>query len=301
MRIFKCIIIFTSLILLASCSNSREVKNRRTVAERKEQYRLDSLALKIAVMPTLDCLPLYVAYDEDLFKSQDVDVRLRQYSSQMDCDTAIMRGRVRLSVTDKLRASRMIRQGLSLQYLTETNAYWQLYSNRTARIKRLNQLGDKMLAMTRYSATDYLTDTVLDTVKTKAQVFRIQINDVNLRLKMLLNNEMDALWLPEPQATTARIHQNPLLADSRNSQDNFGVLVSLSNVNRNSYRRKQLVSFIKAYNMACDSINKYGLQYYSSIIIKYCNTDQRTVNALPKLMYDKVAPVTVSAKFVNKY
>ena len=37
------------------------------------------------------------------------------------------------------------------------------------------------------------------------EVFKVQINDVALRLQMLLNNEMDAMLLTEPQATTARI------------------------------------------------------------------------------------------------
>uniref|UniRef100_A0AB33J571 SsuA/THI5-like domain-containing protein n=1 Tax=Prevotella sp. GTC17259 TaxID=3236795 RepID=A0AB33J571_9BACT len=301
MRIFKCVTIFLIVLALASCSKARESQNRQSVAERREQLRLDSLALKVAVMPTLDCLPLYVAYEEELFKDQDVDVHLKLYSSQMDCDTAMIRKRVELSFTDKLRASRMIRLGTPLQYLTETNAYWQLYSNRTVRIKRLNQLGDKMVAMSRYSVTDYLTDAFLDTVKTKAQVFRIQINHVNLRLKMLLNNEMDALWLPEPQATTARINKNQLLADSRSSGDKFGVIVVAGSVNKDSRRKKQLTSFVKAYNMACDSINKYGLQHYSTAIKKYCDTDDRTIKALPRLVYTKVAPVVVASKLVNKY
>ena len=59
-----------------------------------------------------------------------------------------------------------------------------------------------MLAMTRYSATDLLADYAVDSAKLKSeQVFKIQVNDVNIRLKMLLNNEIDAVLLTEPQAT----------------------------------------------------------------------------------------------------
>ena len=88
----------------------------------------------------------------------------------MDCDTALLNRRVEGSISDLVRTERMKKRGLQLDYLTATNAYWQLYSNRKARLKHLNQLGDKMIAMTRFSATDYLTDLTLDTVKTRARV-----------------------------------------------------------------------------------------------------------------------------------
>ena len=49
-----------------------------------------------------------------------------------------------------------------------------------------------MIAITRYSATDYLATLAIDSVHPKYDVYRVQINDVNIRLKMLLNNE----WMP---------------------------------------------------------------------------------------------------------
>ena len=70
-------------------------------------------------------------------------------------------------------------------------------------------MDDKMVAMTRYSVTDLLSDMVVDSAKLKPErVFRIQINDVNVRLKMLENNEMDALLMTEPYATQAILAKN---------------------------------------------------------------------------------------------
>ncbi|MDD2219578.1 MAG: hypothetical protein PHS63_05775, partial [Desulfoplanes sp.] len=51
-----------------------------------------------------------------------------------------------------------------------------------------------------------------------------QINDVNIRLKMLVNNEMDAIVIPEPQATTARLLKNSVLMDSRDKDFHSGVI-----------------------------------------------------------------------------
>ena len=279
------ILLLLGVSLLFACGKSYEEQKRITRAERLRLAREDSLALKVAVMPTLDCLPVYLMKEGMLYDSTKLDLRLRVFASQMDCDTAGIRNRVEGSVTDLVRANKMMKKGIALRYFSATNSYWQLIANRTARIRQLNQLGDKMVAMTRFSATDFLTDKTLDTVKTKAQVFRIQINNVNVRLHMLLNNEMDALWLTEPQATKARLMGHNVIADSRGMNAQLGVFVFREDEMKDVHRQKQLKEFTRIYNAACDSINKNGLQAYSELIKKYMKVDERTVKALPKIVF----------------
>ena len=59
-----------------------------TRAERQRLLHEDSLALKFAVLPTADCMPLFLAKEKRMFDTLGVDVRLRCFTSQMDCDTA---------------------------------------------------------------------------------------------------------------------------------------------------------------------------------------------------------------------
>lgn len=280
-------IIFYILAILAvmSCGNSYEEQKRLSRAERMRLNREDSLALKVAVMPTLDCLPLFVAKERFLYDTAQLDLRLRYFTAQMDCDTAIVGKSVEGIVSDLVRTERMKRDGTSLEYVSSTNAYWQLISNYKIRVKRLDQLGDKMIAMTRYSATDYLTDKALDGVKTSSVVFRIQVNDVNVRLGMLLNNEMDAMWLTEPQATSARRVGHVVLYDTRDKNLNLGVIAFRGEIMRDERRKKQVSAFVAAYNQACDSINKNGMGYYADVLHKYYKVNDRTIAALPKLKF----------------
>jgi NitT/TauT family transport system substrate-binding protein len=287
-NIWYCIIIYA--FVLVSCGQSYEEKQRLSRAEITKLRIEDSLSLKIAVMPTMDCLPIFLAKDNHLFDTLNVDVHLLKLNAQMDCDTAIIHGRVEGSITDLVRAERMQRKGIALRYVSATNTYWQLISNRMARIKELKQLSDKMIAMTRYSATDYLTNLALDSAKPKYDVFRIQVNDVNIRLRMLLNNEMDAMLLTEPQATTARLYKNPVLMDSRDKRIRFGVLAFREKALKDKRRQAQLKLFIQAYNMACDSLNTNGLQHYSNLIMKYCGADRKTIKALPKMKFEHASP-----------
>ena len=271
------------VILLAACGQSYEETKRITREQRREAWRKDSAALKIAVMPTLDCLPLFVAQKYELFDTVNGGVRLKFYNAQMDCDTAVLRGRVEGAVTDLVRAMRMERQGMQMRYVAATNAYWQLVTNRNARIKQLKQLDDKMVAMTRFSATDLLTDVARDTVKLAPErVFKVQINDLNVRMQMLLNNEIDALWLPEPLATQARVLKNPVVMDSRDVKLQLGVLAFRDKEMQRKERAKQLQLFIKAYDQACDSINKYGVAYYRKIFIERYKLKATLVDSIPK-------------------
>lgn len=272
-----------TVLLMVACGQSYEETKRITREQRREAFRRDSAALKIAVMPTLDCLPLFVAQQYELFDSVEGGVRLKFYMAQMDCDTAIQRGRVEGVVTDLVRAMRIDQQGVKMRYVAATNAYWQLVTNRNARIKQLKQLDDKMVAMTRYSATDLLTDCARDSVKLAAERFyKVQINDLNVRVQMLMNNEIDALWLPEPQATQARIMKHSLVLDSRNVSLNLGIMAFREKEMRRQARAKQLALLIKAYNQACDSINKNGIAHYKQIFIDRYQMKAALVDSLPQ-------------------
>lgn len=277
------------LLGLAACGQSEETKRRLTRAERAKMKKADSLALKVAVLPTLDALPLFVARECRLFDTLQVDVRLKPWKAQMDVDTALAGGSVEGAMTDLVRVERMRRRGVQLHTLSATNLHWQFVTNRTARLKEFSQLGDKMVAMTRYSATDLLTDHVLKGVKTKATVYRVQINDVALRLQMLRNNEMDALWLPEPQATAARMEKHPVLFDTSKKDIRLGALVFREKCMKDSRIRKQIETMEKAYNMACDSLNTKGLQHYAGVIMKCCGVDEEVVKALPKTTFQHIA------------
>ena len=279
----KIICAIACLVLLVACGQSYEETKRQTRKQRREALRRDSAALKIAVMPTLDCLPMYVAAYHHLFDTLNGGVRLKPFMAHIDCDTALERQRVEGSVTDLVRAACIEKRGVKLRYVAATNSYWQLITNHNSRIRQLKQLDDKMVAMTRFSVTDMLCDLIVDSVKLREEhVFRVQINDLNVRMQMLQNNEMDALFFSEPQATMARMAKNPVVLDTRKLDIQMGAIAFREKEMRRPERQKQLDLFVKAYNMACDSINKYGVKRYRDLIVKNCGVPSAVVDSLPK-------------------
>jgi len=286
----KIVLVMLSVVLLAGCGQSYEEAKEQSARERAMHQRKDSLALKVGVLPTIDCLPMFIIKERAWIDTAKADVRFRDMESHIAADDALRRGKIEGSVTDIVRAERMKRQGLALTYVASTPLSWQFITNKKARIKELKQLTDKMIAVSRFSATAMLADMAVDSSRLKSEVvFRVQVNNPQIRLKMLLNNEMDAVLLPEPQATVARLAGNPVIMDAKNKDLRMGAIVFTDKAMNDSRRRSQIDAFVNAYNQACDSINRYGIASYAGIIKKYMDVDDRTVRSLPKVKFEHAA------------
>ena len=294
------ILLFAFLVFLGGCANNSSQKQKKQ--EKEKQRKMDSLALKIAVTPTLDCLPLFIAKERKMFSAKELDVRLMRFKADMDCDTAFISGAVDGMFSDLARTMRIETKGLPVQYLSVTNKSWKLIANRIARLKHTYQFNDKMIAMTRYSAIDYLTTKVFENVKLKDPFYRIQVNDVAIRLKMLTNNELDAAWLPEPQATMALHRKNNLLSDSRDLKVSLGVLAFRKKSFSIEHKKQQIKVLAEVYNAACDSINKNGLFAYSAIIKKYCHQSEDVAASIKYDKYQHITSVSNESKaLMQKY
>lgn len=271
--------IAAGLLCFAACTDSGD--NKQTDNE-IDTWELDSASLRIAVMPTIDCLPLYVAEEEGLFDRESVSVSLYPYQAQIDCDTAIKNGWVDVMMTDLVRAERLKSLGTPLRYLTATELQWQLLAGKNARLKKLGQLENKMIAVTRYSATAMLADALVDSASVVDEhVFRIQVNNLGIRLQMLETETMDAMFLPQPQATAARQIGAEVLYDTRWNDVCMGVMVASEASQCDTLRQRLTKGMLKAYAEACDSINKHGVRFYSKMIARRCGLKNAVTDSLP--------------------
>jgi len=276
---------------LLRAATTYQEQRRQTKQQQQKAMREDSAALKVAVMPTMDCLPIYLAKERRLFDTLGVDIRLKHYMAQMDCDTAFERGRVEMMMTDLVRAERLRTRGMKIDYLSATPLSWQLFTGHNARVKEVKQLEEKMIGMTRFSATDLMADLAADSGKVKPErLFKIQVNDLRTRVQMLRNQQIDAAFLPEPQATEARQAYARALTDSRRQDLRFGVIAVNQQTTTGKERAKQIDAFKKAYNQAVDSITKNGIARYRPLIVKYMHVDQCVADSIKSYHFEHIAP-----------
>ena len=280
-------LLLLAVLMLVGCGKSDKELQAERKAKQLAEREAYQKAYKIAVMPTMDCLPAYLLKDSLLYDTAKVDIRLCRFNAQMDCDTAMIGGSVQAAFSDLVRTERLKhRNKVLMHYLTDTNLNWQLIADKGSKLKKLSDLSDKIVAMTRYSGTDLLTDMVVKKAKPKYQVFRVQINDVFVRLAMLQNHEIDAYWFSEPQVAKALSADNNSLFNSEDAGVHLGVVAIMDKIRR----QDEEIAFAEAYDKAVDQINKHGVKYYSDLIQKYMKVDEAVVRALPDIKYTKIGP-----------
>ena len=280
-------LLILAVLTFVSCGKSDKELQAERQAQKLAEREAYQKAYKIAVMPTMDCLPAYLLKDSLLYDTAKVDIRLCRFNAQMDCDTAMIGGSVQAAFSDLVRTERLKhRNKVLMHYLTDTNLNWQLIADKDSKLKQLSDLSDKIVAMTRFSGTDLLTDMAVKKAKPKYQVFRVQVNDVLVRLAMLQNHEIDAYWFAEPQITKALSADNNSLFNSEDAGVHLGVVAIMDKVRR----QDEEAAFAAAYDKDVEQINKNGVKYYSALIQKYMKVDESVVRALPDIKYTKIGP-----------
>ena len=64
----------------------------------------------------------------------------------------------------------------------------------------------------------------------------------------------------------------------------MGVIVLNKKTTGNKKRQEQIKVFLKGYNDACDSLNKFGLHQYKDVIRKRYKISEQALKALPDSM-----------------
>ncbi len=285
---YLCLLAVT-VSMMAACGASYKEKQAERDSLNTEKMRKEKKALKIAVLPTMDCLPVWVAVDAGYFKDIPDSFLVKPLKSQIDIEHALLDKSVDVGASDTMRIDFVNSKEPLLAAMGNTELYWLLITNKGTRVSDPKNLGDKLVAMTRYSATDWLTDQVLAAHPSSATTFKIQVNDVEIRLQMLQNNAMDAMWLPEPQATMALMGGHKSIADSRKMKTYLSTFAMRTADKEDARRNRQVGVFVKGYNRACDSLNKHGLKAYAPLLKEHLGVDEKTLPRLPKFKFGKIS------------
>ena len=202
-----------SFLLLVSCSQRQEAMQFDA-----DSTGIDTTMLRVAVMPAMSCLPVYYAEWTGLADSLGVEMELLRYQAQMDVDTTILYGHTDIAFTDLIRTARLSKQ-VALTPFASCDEPLSLISLKTKRVKQVNQMKEQMIAVSRLSATDYWCDRALDNNHISYDdIYRPQINDVQLRAEMLRQGLIDAAMMGEPYATWMTMLGHKRLFQSKGKQ-----------------------------------------------------------------------------------
>lgn len=214
----------------------------------------DSTALHVALVPTMDNLPLYYAKETGIYDSLGLNIELLTYSSAMDCDTAFTNGEADGVVSDIVKANIWRSRGDSVKVVMRTDLNLFLMSTHSSRIKSVNNIKEKIMAITRNSALDYMADKVMEHIKLPLlQLNKPQINDIALRCKMTDQNQYDGAFLPEPYAMEAENNGAHRLISSSELIGNLSAVIFHDSIV--AKRNDDIHKLVEGYDIAVNRLN----------------------------------------------
>ena len=250
------IVFFISLLSVFSCSvflvscDDEEAKARLSRAEREKLRIEDSLAFKVAILPTSDCDAIRRADSLGIFDSLGVDVHIRHYNALSECRIALMKNMVEGAVIDSALAEVLRdKDSVALTLGPATSLSWKMLTSTKSRIVRTEQLVDKIIAADSHGYTHRYAEQISDSLaKKKKNVYIIQCEDVNVRTKMLTTSNVDAAFLPEPFASAAIKSGAKVLRDY--SAQTKGVIAFRKKSLGDKRRKQQQELFLKGIEIA---------------------------------------------------
>lgn len=244
---------------------SEEKRQQVSKAERERWRREDSAAFKIGVLPTEDCLPIILAKELRLYDTLGVSVHLRHYSAMSECRIALSNSLVEGAVIDSTLLAQLNDGNEWLTAGMPTAMTWKFLTAKKARISRLEQLTDKIIAADSHGESHRLAEQAIDSLLKKGKLaFVVQVEDLNVRLKMLNTGTVDAALLPEPYATKAKKQGANIIERVKSLPK--GVLALRKEAMSDTARQEQYRLFLKAVAIANDSIKLYGKSQYMKYI-----------------------------------
>lgn len=258
----------TLLTIFSSCNSQNGSNNERTnsgsveadstnsgIVREQTAMPKDSTLLIMALPPTLDCLPFYAAKHFGIYDSLGLNLELHTCYSDIDCDTLLTSGTADIIYSDIVRAINMRSKNAPVKAVASTSLNLNLLSASKSGISKTSELNEKVFAVTRHSAIDFLTDKILEANSLAPKSLnKPQINDLKIRTQMFNRNQFDGTVLPQPYAAYSQC----LGAHNIDNSDKYNINLSalLSNDSVITCRREDITKLIKAYDIAASRLNQ---------------------------------------------
>ena len=182
-------VLFITALLLSSCSQK-------------------PAALRIAVLPILDALPLYVAESEGLFAAHDVEVELVPVASAAERDQLLQAGQVDGVITDLVALALYNQEQanvIGVRYAmvpTENHAQFRILAAAESGITRSIHLKGVQIGISEGTIIEYITTRLLEREALNLdQIELLPVPKIPDRMALLNAGELTAATLPEPLAT----------------------------------------------------------------------------------------------------
>lgn len=219
-------------------------------------------ALRVALLPTTDVVPFYVARQAEAFTEHGLTAEAVPVSSAAERDTVIQTGAADCEMTDvqgvvltNARDAQPLRIIATARQATTEQPLFFLLSAPESGITGPEQLAEANIGTSENTVIDYWFDRVPAAAGVDlADATRTNVPQLPVRLELLLNKQLDAAILPDPLASLAQLQGATLvLDDTILPEAAVSVLVCRADVI--AARPDAVAAFLAGWDQAVEAIN----------------------------------------------
>ena len=217
-RIGVILIVLLSFVL-AACSG---------LGSPATQEVTEPVTLRIAVLPILDALPMYVADQEGLFEEQGIEVEFTPVASAAERDQVITAGQADGMINDGISTLLYNQDQPVIQVVrfartaTAENPQYFILAAGQSGIDSVEGLKGVDIGVSQGTVIEYLVDRLLQAEGfSQEEIQTIAVPGIADRMSLLASGELEAAMLPDPLASLA-VQNGAMVVLDDSSHPEFG-------------------------------------------------------------------------------
>ena len=224
----KIVVTLFSLLLLLSACAPKAAPASQTEAVANNQ----PITLKIAVLPIIDTLPMYVAQQEGLFAKHGVTVEFVPVASAPERDQLLAAGGADGTINETLAVMLFNKEKVQMQVVryalrpTEGKGHFFILASSKSGISSVDALKGVEIGVSQGTVIEYVTDRLLQADGfTTDEIKTIAVPKIPDRMALLASGELSAGVMPDPLASLV-VSQGGVVVtdDSKHPEYGFSVI-----------------------------------------------------------------------------
>ena len=221
----------------------------------------EQTSLRIAVIPVLDTLPLYVAEQQGYFAAENIEVELLPVKGAQERDTMIQAGEADGMLTDVPGVGIFDRDTAQVKIVSMArksypeSPLFRLLAAPESDVNSPADLAGVEIGISQNTVIEYVTDRMLEQSGLSAdQIAIIEVSAIPVRFEQLMANQIQAATLPDPMAQGAVAAGARLVVDD-SQFTGYSQSVLVFTVEAIEGKPETIAKFLSAWDQAVADLN----------------------------------------------
>ena len=230
---------------------------------------VESITLKIAVLPIIDTLPLYVAQQQGFFANHNLEVELIPVASAPERVQLMAAGQVDGTINETLAVMQFNKESVQVQAVryalrpAEGFGHFFILASGQSGITTPEGLKNVEIGVSQGTVIEYVTERLLESEGLNAdEIKTIPVPKIPDRMSLLASGELEAATLPDPLGALA-VQSGAVIVMDDSAHPEYGFSIYSFRKEVIDANPEAIKGFLAAIDEAAARINADPTQYTS--------------------------------------